>query len=129
MNEGSTIYLVEDDKPLAESVRDYLASEGFEVRIIDNGTIAVDAITTGQPDLVILDIMLPGKDGLEICREIRPDYRGYVIMFTAREDEIDQILETYSQEDPIALKAELLEKQLLQIKEDGRYWRGASVQF
>lgn len=92
MNEGSRIILVEDDTALAESVREYLSGEGFTVTIISDGNVAVQAITSDKPDLVILDIMLPGKDGLTICREIRPAYQGYVIMFTAREDEIDQIV-------------------------------------
>ena len=92
MNEGSKIILVEDDKPLADAVSEYLGGEGYAVDIISDGAAAVEAIISAQPDLVILDIMLPGKDGLTICREIRPTYKGYVIMFTAREDEIDQIV-------------------------------------
>lgn len=92
MNEGSNIILVEDDKALADSICQYLGGEGFTVQIIADGNAAVQAITSSQPDLVILDIMLPGKDGLTICREIRPAYQGFVIMFTAREDEIDQIV-------------------------------------
>ena len=92
MNEGSSIILVEDDKALSDAVFQYLSGEGFMVRVIDDGNAAVQAISADQPDLVILDIMLPGKDGLTICREVRPVYRGYIIMFTAREDEIDQIV-------------------------------------
>jgi len=92
MNEGSSIILVEDDKALSDAVCQYLSGEGFTVRVIDDGNAAVQAITADQPDLVILDIMLPGKDGLTVCREVRPDYSGYIIMFTAREDEIDQIV-------------------------------------
>ena len=92
MNEDSRIILVEDDKALADAVCEYLSGEGFAVQVIDNGNDAVQAIISDQPDLVILDIMLPGKDGLTVCREIRPAYHGYIIMFTAREDEIDQIV-------------------------------------
>ena len=92
MNEDSSIILVEDDNALSDAVCQYLSGEGFSVEVVDNGNDAVDAITSKQPDLVILDIMLPGKDGLTICREVRPHYRGYIIMFTAREDEIDQIV-------------------------------------
>ena len=92
MNEDSRIILVEDDKALADAVCEYLSGEGFAVKVIDNGNDAVQAIISDQPDLVILDIMLPGKDGLTVCREIRPAYHGYIIMFTAREDEIDQIV-------------------------------------
>ena len=92
MNEDSRIILVEDYKALADAVCEYLSGEGFAVKVIDNGNDAVQAIISDQPDLVILDIMLPGKDGLTVCREIRPAYHGYIIMFTAREDEIDQIV-------------------------------------
>lgn len=92
MNEGSSIILVEDDKALASAVSQYLETEGFEVEVVDNGDTAVETITREQPDLVILDIMLPGKDGLTVCREVRPSYSGYILMFTAREDEIDQIV-------------------------------------
>lgn len=92
MNEGSSIILVEDDKALASAVSQYLETEGFEVDVVDNGDTAVETITREQPDLVILDIMLPGKDGLTVCREVRPSYSGYILMFTAREDEIDQIV-------------------------------------
>lgn len=92
MNQGSKIILVEDDRALSEAIDEYLSGEGFDVQIIDHGNQAVETIVSQQPDLVILDIMLPGKDGLTVCREVRPNYPGYIIMFTAREDEIDQIV-------------------------------------
>ena len=92
MNEDTSIILVEDDKALSDAVSQYLKGEGFAVRVVEDGNLAVEAITADQPDLVILDIMLPGKDGMTICREVRPDYNGYILMFTAREDEIDQIV-------------------------------------
>ena len=92
MNENSSIILVEDDNALSDAVSQYLEGEGFSVKVVDHGDLAVETILEDEPDLVILDVMLPGKDGLAICREIRPLYAGYIIMFTAREDEIDQIV-------------------------------------
>lgn len=88
----SNILLVEDDKALAEVIQEYLINEGFSVQLVSDGIEACSRIVEDQPELVILDIMLPGKDGLTVCREVRPGYSGYIIMFTAREDEIDQIV-------------------------------------
>ncbi|MEI8669333.1 response regulator transcription factor [Pseudoalteromonas sp. B131b] len=86
------ILVVEDDLPLAESIDEYLTLEGYEVKIAANGEDAVTTILQWQPALVILDVMLPKKDGLTVCREVRPLYNGYIVMFTAREEEIDQIV-------------------------------------
>lgn len=86
------ILIVEDDLPLAESIHEYLTLEGYHVEIVSDGERAVSSILEWQPALVILDIMLPKKDGLTVCREVRPLYNGYILMFTAREEEIDQIV-------------------------------------
>ena len=86
------ILVAEDDLPLAESIDEYLTLEGYEVKIAANGEDAVTTILRWQPALVILDVMLPKKDGLTVCREVRPLYNGYIVMFTAREEEIDQIV-------------------------------------
>lgn len=86
------ILVAEDDLPLAESIDEYLTLEGYEVKIAANGEDAVTTILQWQPALVILDVMLPKKDGLTVCREVRPLYNGYIVMFTAREEEIDQIV-------------------------------------
>jgi DNA-binding response OmpR family regulator len=92
MKANNSILLVEDDIPLATSISEYLINEGFSVEIESNGLHAIERILKLQPDLVILDIMLPGKDGVSICREVRPNFDGYILMFTAKEDEIDQIV-------------------------------------
>ena len=92
MTQASSILLVEDDKALADAIADYLRREGYSVNVVDDGNVAVRAIIAEQPDLVILDVMLPGKDGLAVCREVRSRFQGYIIMFTAREDEVDQIV-------------------------------------
>lgn len=88
----TNIFLVEDDEPLAALIQEYLEKHGFRVAVELRGHTAVERILTERPDLVILDIMLPGKDGFEICSEVRPKYSGPLIMFTARDEDIDQLL-------------------------------------
>lgn len=89
---NNKILIVEDDAPLAESICEYLTFEGYQVETVSNGNQAVSKILSWNPELVILDIMLPEKDGLTVCREVRPFYNGYILMFTAREEEIDQVV-------------------------------------
>ncbi|MGX5200992.1 response regulator [Aliikangiella sp. IMCC44632] len=86
------ILLVEDDQKLAQLTRSYLTEFGFEVLIESNGALAIDKFRHFQPDLLILDIMLPGKDGLTICKEIRPIFNGPILMLTARSEDFDQVL-------------------------------------
>lgn len=88
----ASILLVEDDERLAELTAEYLRKNDFEVAIESRGDTAEARILATQPDLVVLDIMLPGKDGLEVCRAIRPRYRGVVLFLTARDEDFDQIL-------------------------------------
>ncbi len=88
----NVILLVEDDMRLASLTREYLESEGYTVKLEQRGDKAVDKICSLIPDLVILDLMLPGKDGLEICRDVRPKYHGPIIMLTARDQDIDEIV-------------------------------------
>lgn len=87
-----TILVVEDDVSLAEWVKDYLSTKGFTVSVTARGDDAVTIINTSAPDLVILDGMLPGLDGLDVCKAVRPDYAGPIIMLTARDEEIDEVL-------------------------------------
>lgn len=87
-----SILLVEDNLSLAESITDYLEIEGFTVSLESNGAKAEQRILSENPALVILDLMLPGKDGLSICRDVRSDYSGMILMFTAKESEIDHIV-------------------------------------
>ena len=86
------ILLVEDDAKLANLVKQYLESSDFDTRVQSNGNKAIDDINYFQPDLIILDIMLPGKDGLTICKEIRPSFQGPILMLTARNEDFDQVL-------------------------------------
>ncbi len=91
-NAKKKILLIEDDEPLAALIQEYLQKHGFHVVVELRGDTAVERILTERPDLVILDIMLPGKDGFEVCSEVRPKYSGPLIMFTARDEDIDQLL-------------------------------------
>jgi len=86
------VFLVEDDESLAALVRDYFERQGFTVSVEGHGDCAIDRILTEKPDVVILDIMLPGKNGLDICRELRPQIDTPILMLTARTDDIDQIV-------------------------------------
>ncbi|MDR1350653.1 MAG: winged helix-turn-helix domain-containing protein [Zoogloeaceae bacterium] len=86
------ILLVEDDTRLARLTADYLSNNEFVVQIESRGDKAEARILAEQPDVVILDIMLPGKDGFELCRNIRPLYSGIIMIFTARDEDFDQIL-------------------------------------
>lgn len=86
------ILIVEDDQRLACLIRDYLQVQGYQVLIEGRGDRAVERIVRENPDLVILDLMLPGKDGLEVCRAVRGDYSGQILMLTAREDDMDQVV-------------------------------------
>ena len=86
------ILIVEDDQRLAELTRDYLQSNGLNVSIEMDGAQAAARILREQPDLVVLDLMLPGEDGLSICRKVRGQYEGPILMLTARTDDMDQVL-------------------------------------
>lgn len=86
------ILLVEDDQRLAELTAEYLSRNDLDVTIEARGDVAETRILAEQPDLVILDVMLPGKDGFEVCRAVRQQYRGVILMLTARDEDFDQIL-------------------------------------
>ena len=86
------IMLVEDDERLAELTAEYLRKNDFEVAIEPRGDVAEQRILEEHPELVILDVMLPGKDGFEVCRAVRARYKGVILMLTARDEDLDQIL-------------------------------------
>ena len=88
----SKLMLVEDDERLASLVSEYLTQNGHEVSIEGRGDRAVDRILAERPDLVVLDVMLPGEDGLSICRRLRPRFPNPILMLTARGEELDQLL-------------------------------------
>lgn len=86
------ILLIEDDERLAHLTAEYLQKNDFEVAIEERGDAAESRILNENPDLVILDVMLPGKDGFEVCRSVRAKYKGVILMLTARDEDLDQIL-------------------------------------
>ena len=86
------VLLVEDNARLAASIRDYLEQHGFEVTIEGDGLAVAGCFERLRPDLVILDLMLPGKDGLALCREIRRGHQVPILILTARGENIDQVL-------------------------------------
>ncbi len=86
------ILLVEDDARLADLTAEYLRKNDFEVSTEPQGARAETRILDERPDLVILDVMLPGKDGFEVCRAVRAHYAGVILMLTARDEDFDQIL-------------------------------------
>ncbi len=86
------ILIIEDETKIAQLLSDYLQQSSFDTSIVADGSMAVDTFHETSPDLVLLDLMLPGKDGIEICREIRMQSQVPIIMITARVDEIDRLL-------------------------------------
>jgi two-component system OmpR family response regulator/two-component system response regulator RstA len=86
------ILLVEDDERLASLTAEYLIKNGFDVSIEPRGDSARDRIPREAPDLVVLDVMLPGADGFEVCKSVRSNYHGVILMLTARDEDMDQIL-------------------------------------
>jgi two-component system response regulator BaeR len=86
------ILIVEDEPKLAALLSDYLQQAGFEVIRLDNGLEVASRVREQTPDLVLLDLMLPGKDGLEVCKEIRSFSSVPIVMVTARVEEIDRLL-------------------------------------
>ena len=86
------ILIVEDEKKIANLLCDYLEKAGFRTSTQDNGNRVISQVKKDSPDLILLDIMLPGKDGMELCREIRQVSNIPIIMITARVEEIDRLL-------------------------------------
>lgn len=91
-DENWRILIVEDDERLAALTKDYLESNGLSVSVEGDGSRAIERIKSEQPDLVVLDLMLPGEDGLAVCRIVRPHYKGPILMLTARTEDLDQVL-------------------------------------
>ena len=86
------ILIIEDEIKLATLLADYLRQADYQVAMVHDGNEALEAFQQQQPDLVLLDLMLPGKDGLTICREIRQQSDVPVVMVTAKVEEIDRLL-------------------------------------
>ncbi len=92
LDAGVRILLVEDDVRLSTLIQEYLQQQSMLVAIEHQGDLACQRIIDERPDLVVLDLMLPGMDGVEICKRVRPQYNGPILMLTARDEDIDQVV-------------------------------------
>ena len=90
--DGVDILLVEDDRRLAELTAEYFRQNGFSVAVESHGDNALSRFALEKPRIVLLDLMLPGADGLTICRELREQFDGPILIFTARDSDIDQVI-------------------------------------
>ena len=88
----SKILIVEDEVAIADLEKDYLELSGFDVEVANDGLLGLQKALEEEYNLVILDLMLPGIDGFEICRKIREDKNTPIIMVSAKKDDIDKIL-------------------------------------
>ena len=86
------VLVVDDEPPIVDLVRGYLEREDMIVDVATDGPTALALVREGDPDVVILDVMLPGLDGIEVCRQLRTFSDAYVLMLTARSEEIDRII-------------------------------------
>jgi two-component system, OmpR family, response regulator BaeR len=89
---GRDILVAEDEVKIAEILQDYLKKAGYRVACLDRGDLVVPYVRQKQPTLILLDLMLPGMDGMEVCREVRKFSEVPIIMITARVEEIDRLL-------------------------------------
>jgi DNA-binding response OmpR family regulator len=86
------VLVIDDESNLVDLVEGYLKHEGFDVIVARDGPSAVESAGALSPDLIVLDLMLPGFDGLEVCRRVRQFSDAYILMLTARTEEIDRIV-------------------------------------
>jgi DNA-binding response OmpR family regulator len=92
MPDSIRILLIEDDVPLASLISEYLRGHDFQVEVELRGDRGAQRIVRERPDLVILDVLLPGLNGMDVCRQVREQFAGLILMLTARDDDIDQII-------------------------------------
>jgi len=86
------VLIIENEVKLADLLRDYLVLENFKVSILERGDIAISEARLNPPDVILLDVMLPGKDGLTICKEIRTFSRVPILIISAKVDDVDRLL-------------------------------------
>ncbi len=91
MSTAEKVLIIDDDIELTALISQFLTANGYDVSIEHHGDHAKQSINEHKPDLIVLDLMLPGVDGLTICREIRHDFSGAIIMLTALDDDIDEV--------------------------------------
>lgn len=92
MNEAYTVLIVEDEPKIAQILVDFLTLEGFQTKVLHDGKDVIDVVKQTSPNFVVLDIMLPHKDGLTLCKEIRQFSDVPILMLTARVEEIDRLM-------------------------------------
>lgn len=85
------ILIIEDDNEIARLTEMYLQSDGYQTTVVCDGSVAISTIRELTPDLILLDLMLPGVDGFDICKQAREFYSGPIIVLTAREDDISEV--------------------------------------
>ena len=103
-NNRGKVLVVDDDAALAEMLGIVLRNEGFESRVCATGDQAMPAFRDYRPDLVLLDLMLPGKDGIDVCREIRAESGVPIVMLTAKNDTVDVVVGLESGADDYVVK-------------------------
>ncbi len=86
------VLIVDDEAPLAQVIASYFERDGFPVATIGDGAAAVDKVRTWDPGVLVLDLGLPGLDGMEVCRRVRSFSDCYIIMLTARADEVHKLV-------------------------------------
>ena len=92
MTDPLRVLVVDDETSLATVIAGYLEREGFQVTLAYDGPSAVEQARRERPDLIVLDVMLPGFDGIEVCRQLRTFTDAYIIMLTARDEEVDKVV-------------------------------------
>src|SRR3954451_5654727 len=90
--QSTTILVVDDEPPILDLIASYLRADGFAVHTAKDGPAALAQARAVHPDLIVLDVMLPGMDGMEVCRRVQQEFDVYVLMLTARAEEIDKIV-------------------------------------
>ena len=90
--QSTTILVVDDEPPILDLIASYLRADGFSVHTAQDGPGALAQARAVRPDLIVLDVMLPGMDGMEVCRRIQQEFDVYILMLTARAEEIDKIV-------------------------------------
>ena len=90
--QSTTILVVDDEPPILDLIASYLRADGFSVHTAQDGPAALAQARALRPDLIVLDVMLPGMDGMEVCRRIQQEFDVYILMLTARAEEIDKIV-------------------------------------
>lgn len=123
-NEGLSIVYVEDDERLARLTSQYLRSHGVEVLLVARGDLAVAEVLRTRPDVVLLDLMVPGADGLEVCRALRERVDVPIIMVTARTEEADRVMGLEGGADDYVSKPFSSRELLARIRAQARRARG-----